>query len=168
MNFHISTNWCVFLLIFIYFISIAVLDSRFHLFHFLLLLSFTFTFAFFLSNQVLGMFVCMCCVYTVTHVTEHFTYVVTTFNCNFWCTYLVFRSIPSFIRPFILHLLLLLALFFLLLYFIIISLGFFLLSTVFTSKWHIRVENIIYQTYELEHGYVYILLYVRGLCTYMF
>lgn len=74
------------------FILYQLLCSRFlirdfHLFHFL-----PFAFAFtFLSNQVCAcVFVCLSvCVHTWQNIS---TYVVTTFNCNFWCTFLVFRS----------------------------------------------------------------------------
>lgn len=84
------------------FILYQLLCSRFlirdfHLFHFLLLLPFAFAFAFtFLSNQV-----CACvwvsvylCVPVHWHTWQNIsTYVVTTFNCNFWCMFLVFRSL---------------------------------------------------------------------------
>lgn len=74
----------------------------FHLFHFLCSFSHSYS-HFFLSNQV-----CLCFYHTWQNIS---TYVVTTFNCNFWCVYVCvvsrfsFAAFHSFIRPFILHLL---------------------------------------------------------------
>lgn len=80
------------------------------------------------------------CVCTLTHVTEHFTYAVTTFNCNFWyiCFSFYFNVHSPIYFAFVVFAVVGCSL--LLLSFIIISLIFFSIFPVSTSKWHIPVE----------------------------